>query len=253
FVAMRCPACAAPSLGVSDDGGTLVCAACDARFPGLVTVPDLAVQTPPGPGPLRGLGAWEPAASWVRFTARPAVHRWLDGGRSGADRDAWITAWLRPVPGPVLDLFAGSGGTARALARWMGVARVIGVDSSLALLQQTQRSTLDPGLAYLRAADHHLPFQDGVVGAVQAMSGLHQAHDPLALVAEVGRVLAPGGTFVGAVAVDEGPSALRLLSRVIGEPPVSRVRFVDAVDAAGMALVSLQRSGIVAQFAARRR
>ncbi len=252
FVAMQCPACGQAGLTVQSRHNGLVCEACAQTFPGLATVPDLAPGLGESLSRLRWLARWSRTARWVRRRGRPTIDRWTSG-RTADDRDAWVVSWLRPVDGPVLDLCTGAGHTAGAVARWMGAGRVIGVDASLTLLRQTQSSPLDPGLAYVRAADERLPFQDGSVGAVQAMAGLHQTPSPLGLVAEVGRVLAPGGTFVGAVHVDEGPSGLRWLVRALGEPPVERSALVDAIDAAGMAMVSLQLAGITAFFAARRR
>jgi ubiquinone/menaquinone biosynthesis C-methylase UbiE len=153
----------------------------------------------------------------------------------------------------VLVLCCGSDRSASDVARWMGVARVIGVDHNLTLLRDTQQSPLDPGLAYVRADDGTLPFQDGSVGAVLAMGGLHQASAPLGLVAEAGRVLAPGGSFVGASHLDRGPAALRWLTWAAGEPAVPQQDLVDAMEAAGLEMLSLQVQGITGLFAARRR
>lgn len=252
FVAMQCPGCGRPGLNVQSGGEALTCRGCGLEFPGLATVPDLAPGVPAGLGLMRWLGTWSRAARWVRRVGRPAVDRWASG-RDEDDRQAWVNAWLRPADGPVLDLCTGSGHTASDVARWMGAGRAIGVDDNLRLLEQTQGSPLDPGLAYVRAVDGRLPFQDASVGAVVAMAGLHQAARPLELVAEVGRVLARGGTFVGAVHIDEGPAGVRLLVRALGEPGVSRDALSRSVDEAGLQMSALQIAGATAFFAARKR
>jgi len=250
--AMACPACGHAGLEPHTRDDELRCVGCGARYPGLNTVPDLAVDAPtPRPGALRRLTGWGPTARWGRRSARPALERWARG-RGDDDRPEWLTAWLRPVPGPVLALCCATGRTASDVARWMGVARVIGIDTDLQLLGDTQGSPLDPGLAYVRAPAEQLPFQDASVGGVTALAGLHQAPDPLARVAEAGRVLAPGGRFVGAIHLDHGPAGLRGLSRALGEPAVAREAFEAAVQRAGMQLLALQVRGMAALFAAHR-
>ena len=57
--------------------------------------------------------------------------------------------------------------------------------------------------ADLRADAHAIPFQSGVFDAVISYAVLEHLYDPFEAVAEVARVLRPGGIFVGAVSQGE--------------------------------------------------
>lgn len=50
---------------------------------------------------------------------------------------------------------------------------------------------------------HRLPFEDGTFSLVVAMAVLEHLHHPYLAVAEIHRVLSPGGRFVGSVAFQE--------------------------------------------------
>ncbi len=134
----------------------------------------------------------------------------------GIDPYAWCVEPLEGRPGPVLDLAAGSGPIAAALARGAPGAGVdphpvddragrgamprrgpgsgwIGVDTSTGELDRARRARRGP---LVRGSATAVPVPDGAVAAVACAMGL-QVVDPLegALV-ELGRILAPGGRAV---------------------------------------------------------
>ena len=99
-----------------------------------------------------------------------------------------------PVAGkPIVEIGAGTG----QLRAWMPPAwreRSIHTDPSESALRLLRDRAPD---AKTRVASaHHLPFDDGAVGAVVGLCVFDALPDETAAVAEIGRVLAPGGCFV---------------------------------------------------------
>ena len=129
--------------------------------------------------------------------------------RSGKDRGMeerhWHTAKhaLRRMPveagETVVDLGTGSGYALRALAETTEMGRGYGVDRSPAMLANARSYADDPRLGFCRADFGYLPFATGSVDRVFTMEAFYYASDPRRTLAEVRRVLAPGGTFHCAV------------------------------------------------------
>jgi SAM-dependent methyltransferase len=108
----------------------------------------------------------------------------------------------RVEPGArVLDLGCGPGWETGTLHARGYVA--IGFDMSRAFLRYARAE--HPGDRFVRGDMRRLPFADGAFGGVWACASmLHLASRDLdAALAEVGRVVAPGGGFVGSVQVGE--------------------------------------------------
>ncbi len=93
---------------------------------------------------------------------------------------------------PVLDVGAGEGQVARALAA--EGASVVGVDPSRSQLDAAVARGGGPG--YLRAKAERLPFRSGRFAAVVICLVLEHIDDAEAALAETGRVLAPGGVLL---------------------------------------------------------
>ena len=93
------------------------------------------------------------------------------------------------------DLGCGTGQVSAALAPF--VARVIGVDSSAAMLQAARRQLQGHRNVELRRGDiEALPIDDGVLDAATVMLVLHHVPEPGRALADVARVLKPGGRLV---------------------------------------------------------
>lgn len=114
----------------------------------------------------------------------------LAGARDGAGRSPydWLVEAVPAGASTVVDLACGSGPVARRLH---GV-RVVGVDQSAAELG---RAT---GLR-VQARAPALPLAGGCAGAVVASMALMLMHPLEPVLAEVARILRPGGTFVATV------------------------------------------------------
>jgi ubiquinone/menaquinone biosynthesis C-methylase UbiE len=99
--------------------------------------------------------------------------------------------WLAEgVRGRTLDLGCGTG---RNLPLVPEPSRAIGVDPCLASLKRARRRA--PSAAYVLARAEALPFRDGAFDTVSCGFVLCSVEDPAATLAEVTRVLAPGGTL----------------------------------------------------------
>jgi len=110
-------------------------------------------------------------------------------------RDAAIArAHLRPEM-VVADIGSGTGFMAAGLAPL--VAKVVAVDGSPAMLEVSRRNLAGLGNVEHRLADGAvLPFESGSLDAVFANMYLHHCTDPEAAIAEMVRVLKPGGRLV---------------------------------------------------------
>lgn len=103
---------------------------------------------------------------------------------------------LVPEGKTVVEVGLGTGGLLPALAAKAG--RVIGVDHSPAMLDEARRRLNLAGIAGidLRLGEMtHLPLPDTAVDCAVLNMVLHHAADPAAVLAEIRRVLTPGGVL----------------------------------------------------------
>ena len=104
-----------------------------------------------------------------------------------------VAPWLDHRPGPVLEVGVGTGAVAFPLH--LRVERpVMGVDLSPSMLARAA-ARLGPGLVAVGDAQR-LPVRDGSIADAIAVWVFQLVGDRAAVMAEVARVLAPGGRFV---------------------------------------------------------
>ena len=104
---------------------------------------------------------------------------------------------LVPPGGTITEIGIGTGGLLPALAAQ--AERVVGVDHAPAMLDEARRRLASAGIAgiELRLGEMtHLPLPDGSSDVVLLNMVLHHAADPASVLAEIRRVLAPGGVLV---------------------------------------------------------
>jgi ubiquinone/menaquinone biosynthesis C-methylase UbiE len=109
----------------------------------------------------------------------------------------------------VVDVGCGSGEAVREAALRLTRGRVIGVDPAPAMLRFARELTVDhegqARIEYREAPAEKLPVTDGAATVVLAINSLHHWQDPEAGLAEVRRVLAPGGRlYLGEEEVGQG-------------------------------------------------
>lgn len=124
--------------------------------------------------------------------------RWLSLGQMPRWHRA-LAAVARASPGAhVLDVCTGTGSVAIELHRRYG-CEVVGVDLSPEMLaaagQRLRRLGLERSISLVHGRAETLPFPDGFFDAVVFTFLLRYVDDPLATIAELARVLKPGGTL----------------------------------------------------------
>jgi len=104
-----------------------------------------------------------------------------------------LTRYARaPYPRLVIDLGCGTGLSTRYWAEW--AAQVVGVDPSPDMLQQALAQTRYPNVTYLLGFGHQTGMASGRADIVTCSQSLHWM-EPGPTLAEVARLLRPGGVF----------------------------------------------------------
>lgn len=146
---------------------------------------------------------------------------------------------LREPPTAILDLGCGTGAAAEALKKRFGRARVVAADIAPGMVQVARgRSHFWRSIECVEADAHRLPMPDASFDVVFTNLMLQWA-DPLDdALAQIGRVLRPGGLLL---ASSFGPETLQELRAAWAEADdaVHVNRFVDMLDFGG----ALQRAG----------
>jgi SAM-dependent methyltransferase len=181
-------------------------------------------------------------------------------------RRLWETIGLLardPDDAAVLDLPCGGGIAFRGLPRGRRL-RYVAADLSTGMLARARavarRRGLGPGgtkVGFVQADVGALPFPDGSFDVCVTLNGLHCFPDPAGAVAELARVLRPGGTLRGTCVVS-GTGGRRdaliglLRRRGVFGPGGRAVDLRNWLTGAGLEDVRVDVDGAVAAFNARR-
>jgi SAM-dependent methyltransferase len=156
----------------------------------------------------------------------------------------------------VLDVACGPGNFTRDFAEVASEGLVVGIDASAPMLEVAVRDTDEPNVAYLRGDACALPFRDGSFDAVCCFAALYLIEEPMRALAEIVRVLAPGGRVAlmtscnrGLLPTGTANTVIRGLSgvRVFGRDELTRALRND-----GLVEIEQQVSGL-AQFVSGRK
>jgi ubiquinone/menaquinone biosynthesis C-methylase UbiE len=161
---------------------------------------------------------WDPLAE-----SDPASRQWF------AEQQRDLLALARVQDRRVLDAATGRGRAAIACAR-SGAASVAAVDVSSEMLVHAEANARAAGcenIQFTEAALEQLPFPSACVDVVLLLEVLLHLANPEAVLGELRRVLAPGGTLV-VTTVGANPLARLIQPPKRGTAPASRTRLAGA-------------------------
>lgn len=150
-----------------------------------------------------------------------ASHEW----RTLENSAAYLAPHLAPGQ-RVLDVGSGPGTITLDVARAVAPGEVVGIDSSAAVVERASGLAADEGVENVRFATgdaYALDFEDDSFDVVHAHQLLHHLGDPVAALAEMRRVVAPGGLVAvrevdySAVAIAPGLPGLGLWRRAFDQ------------------------------------
>jgi ubiquinone/menaquinone biosynthesis C-methylase UbiE len=183
--------------------------------------------------------------------ATSAVHA------SGPDLHAMLQAAPLPTT-TVLDVGCGAGHTALAFASHADI--VAAIDLTEPMLAQVQRLAAERGITNIetrRADVEDLPFADASFAVVTSRYGAHHYGNPQQALAEIARVLEPGGTFLLVDVVsppDAAQDAFLHQIEVLRDPSHVRDHTVDQwcamIEQAGLRAELLETWPLYLDFAA---
>ncbi|HZT64604.1 MAG TPA: methyltransferase domain-containing protein [Acidimicrobiales bacterium] len=144
----------------------------------------------------------------------------------------------------LLDIGCGTGNLTSRLAQSARAELVAGCDFSFGMLEQAAAKRVPA--AWLQGDAARLPIRDGSVDAVTSTDSFHWFPDPDGALAELRRVLRPGGRLIIAVVnprLGATASLFRAGSTLLGEPArwPTRAELAQRMERAGFVVRSQQR------------
>ncbi|XP_011016296.1 PREDICTED: uncharacterized methyltransferase At1g78140, chloroplastic [Populus euphratica] len=220
---VACPVCYEPVTLIganvlsvdSARGSSLLCSTCKKTYSGKETHLELTVAS--------GSKSYDDAMPMAtEFFRTPFIsflyergwrQNFVWGGFPGPEKEfEMMKDYLKPVlGGNILDASCGSGLFSRLFAKSGLFSLVTALDYSENMLKQcyefVQQEENFPkeNFILVRADIARLPFVSGSLDAVHAGAAIHCWPSPSAAVAEVSRVLRPGGVFVATTYILDGP------------------------------------------------
>lgn len=132
------------------------------------------------------------------------------GGSSTVDYDRALRAYLaRPGDRRVLDIACGPGNYADDASRGLvGNGAYVGLDYSKAMVRKAAQRQHSERVTFMRGDAHRLPFASNSFDTVTCLAALYLIPDPLPVLDEMVRVLAPGGELIIFTSVRASAAAL---------------------------------------------
>ncbi|GAA1909113.1 Methyltransferase domain-containing protein [Williamsia serinedens] len=180
---------------------------------------------------------------------RPVFTRLFSlGGTSTLVAGRALTGRLgRPGDRRVLDVACGPGNFTDRFARDLtGDGFCVGLDFSTPMLARAVADNDAPRAVYVRGDAHHIPFPDGSFDSVCCLAALYLIGDPLRVVDEMVRVVAPGGEVAVFTSVQTTLSSVPGARQALGMGGFrifGRDEITDRLTAAGMRDVRQQITG----------
>jgi SAM-dependent methyltransferase len=194
---------------------------------------------PKNTGPIQS--AWaSPVGSMLYDNAQALSRRPISAWRLPIE-------WLRIPPGGVaLDVGSGPGNVTASLARAAGPDGVaLGIDISEPMLERAVRKGAGPQVGFIKADAQRLPLRDDTVDAVVSTAVLQLVPNPTAALAEMARVLRPGGRL--AIMVPTAGSLARFWQKLpnVGAHAFGDDEIGDVLEDNGFAGVRVKNLGTI--------
>jgi SAM-dependent methyltransferase len=181
----------------------------------------------------------------------------LHGLSMSAERERAAAALHLGGEQRVLDVACGPGDFTGIVADKLdGDGFVIGLDNSLPMIERAVRDNSHARTVYMRADALGCPFDDGAFDAVCSFAALHRVPEPIGVLREMVRVLAPGGRI--AVLTSYGRESVLVRQGIALGAVICGVRVFDRTTipaflaAAGLVDIDQQLRGISQIVTARR-
>jgi ubiquinone/menaquinone biosynthesis C-methylase UbiE len=163
--------------------------------------------------------------------------------------------WLAiPQGGVALDVGSGPGNVTASLADAAGPdGLAIGVDVSVPMLTRAVHAQAGPNTVFVHADAQRLPLRDQTVDAVVSIAALQLVPDPAKALAEMSRVLRPGGRLAVMVpTAGQASRLLRLLPNVGGAHMFADDELGDILEEQGFTSVRTSTLGTIQWARAKR-
>ncbi len=138
---------------------------------------------------------WHAAVQSEYSRLAPGYDRRWASYIKGSLRGTWRHLALHPDE-HLLDIGCGTGVLLQAIGEAIPDVVCVGVDMSAAMLKIARQRLHNPEMLLLQAAAEHLSFADASFDVVTSTSALHYFANPAAALAEMYRVLRPGGRLL---------------------------------------------------------
>ncbi|XP_022741715.1 uncharacterized methyltransferase At1g78140, chloroplastic-like [Durio zibethinus] len=277
---LACPICYDPLTRLSDSplyvgstaGSSLQCNTCKKTYFGNETHLDLVASS--------GSKQYDESMPLVTELFRTPVVSFLYergwrqsaifGGFPGPEKEFDMAKnYLKPVlGGNIVDASCGSGLFSRLFAKSGLFSLVVALDYSENMLQQCyefieeEENFPKEKVTLVRADISRLPFMSSSVDAVHAGAALHCWPSPSTAVAEISRVLRPGGVFVATTYILDGPFAFvpflrtfrQNITGIAGSHTfLSERELEDLCRTCGLVGFTCMRNGLFVMISARKR
>ena len=176
---------------------------------------------------------------WAKTYDRHWMQRFLFGRVQ--ETALQLAAQEVPRAATILDVGCGTGRLLRSAALRFPGARLVGVDAAIEMVKQAEAS-LPAGIAiqFQQATAEELPLPDDEFDLVFSTLTFHHWHEQRRGIAEVARVLAPGGRWLLADFIVAG--LMRYLRRILRLRQFPERAEVDSMlSAAGLGVVAERR------------
>lgn len=189
---------------------------------------------------------------------RPLGARLLMGltGPNTSEEHRMALEMLSISPGDrVLDVACGPGNFTRDFAAAVADGLVVGIDASASMLEVAVGEIEGDNVAYVRGDACALPFRDASFDAVCCFAALYLIEQPMRALAEIVRVLAPGGRVALLTSCNRGylpTGAVNTIVRgVSGVRVFGRDELTHPLEQAGLVGIEQRVAGL-AQFVSAR-